>query len=246
MIKCGYCDHFMTPARSRNKYGDYYYYINCVNEYCETRKKNSRLKRAIRGKIIVDYIINILSRKLDITEQVYNDCVKDYSSTRGNQLELMGGSMHAIKEGISNLKTSINELSLSISSSTPKAVESLRNQIRSKSEELANKEAELEQLEDQKITLDAQVNAKIIPYKNFLNFFENAEQEVKSNTDTYLLDQLIRNIFLNFSVKNGKVLSHELKEPFATYQKLGVFNMGWRISILLNIFIISILMLSTL
>lgn len=154
--------------------------------------------------------------------------------------------MHAIKEGISNLKTSINELSLSISSSTPKAVESLRNQIRSKSEELANKEAELEQLEDQKITLDAQVNAKIIPYKNFLNFFENAEQEVKSNTDTYLLDQLIRNIFLNFSVKNGKVLSHELKEPFATYQKLGVFNMGWRISILLNIFIISILMLSTL
>ena len=127
------------------------------------------------------------------------------------------------------MTNNLNGLARSLNSINSKGEVAITDQIRKLSEEIEDKRIELESMEEQKILIESSINEKVIPYKNFLNFFQNAEQTIRTNDDVYLLDQLIRNIFLNFSVKGKKVISHELKEPFATYQKLGVFIMGWRI-----------------
>jgi hypothetical protein len=120
----------------------------------------------------------------------------------------------------------INGLAKSLDSVGTKGESTITEQIKELSEEKEDKKVELEQIEQEKIRIENNINETIIPYETFLNFFQNAEQIIQSNTDVYLLDQLIRNVFLNFSVRGKKVISHKLKEPFATYEKLGVFNMG--------------------
>lgn len=94
--------------------------------------------------------------------------------------------------------------------------------INTKSEELAEKKEEVEQLEEELIKIESRISDDVIPYEKFSNFFKKAGQTIKSNQNTYLLDQLLRNVFLNFFVENGKVIGHRLKEPFSTYESLGV------------------------
>lgn len=225
MVKCEYCNHYMSPYRAKGKYGDYYYYIGCVNEYCET-VKNKKLKRAIRGKVIIDCVIDLLSTKFNIEEPIYNQIVTDYLSSRTTSIDYINSSISTIKGQINKITLNINGLAKSLDTINDKGQTVITNQMKELSEDKADKQIELEQLEEQKIRIESIVNEKIMPYENFLNFFQNAEQEIKSTTDVYLLDQLIRNIFLNFFIKEGKVFAYELKEPFATYLKLGEDQYG--------------------
>jgi len=120
----------------------------------------------------------------------------------------------------------INGLAKSLSNVSAKGESTITNEINKLSEEKEDLKVELEKLEEEKIKMESKINEKILPYETFLNFFQNAEQIIQSNQDVYLLDQLIRNIFLNFYVAGGKVISYEAKEPFNTFQKLGEVQYG--------------------
>lgn len=219
MVKCDYCNHFMSPYKSRGKYGDQYYYVGCSSEYCPS-KKNKKLKRAIRGKVIIDYMLSLLSTNFDVSEKLYEEMVENYSSTKDSSIENLNNSISSLENKMSSTLKNINGLATSLNNIGKKGESTITDEIKRLSEEHDDLKIELEQLEEEKIRLESTINEKIIPYETFLNFFQNAEQVIKSNTDVYLLDQLIRNIFLNFYVGGGKVLSYQLKEPFATYAKL--------------------------
>jgi hypothetical protein len=57
-------------------------------------------------------------------------------------------------------------------------------------------------------------------YGNFLNFFENMDAWLKNNENRYLTDKIIRMVFLNFAVKDKKVLNYQWNPKFETIAKL--------------------------
>lgn len=221
MVKCTYCNRFMSPYKSRNKYGDYYYYIGCTNNSCKT-KKDRKLKRTVRGKLIMDYVIEVLENKINITRDIYEDAIKDYGKTRASQVEIIQESLSTLNGKIFKLESTINGLSMSLSSANEKIQKNIIESINQKSSEIVEKKEEIEQLEEELIKIESKISEDVIPYEKFSNFFKKAGQTIKSSQNTYLLDQLLRNVFLNFFVEDGKVIGHRLKEPFATYESLGV------------------------
>lgn len=57
-------------------------------------------------------------------------------------------------------------------------------------------------------------------YDAFLNFFKNIVNTIQNTTDVYLIDQLVKLVFLNITVEDKKVLKYTLNEPFKTYKTL--------------------------
>lgn len=219
MVKCEHCGRYMSPYKSKGQHGDIYYYVGCTSKDCETRQRG--FKRAVRGKVIMDYIVEVLEQRLNITKEIYNDAIKNYESTRSTQVFLLKANIESVSSQIKKLQSNIDGLARSLSNASGSAEKEITENINDKSEQLAEKREELSQLEDEFIRLESKISDDVMPYENFSNFFKKAGQAIKSTDDVYLLDQLIRNVFLNFSIKDRKVVQHRLKEPFATYEKMG-------------------------
>ncbi|HAM37584.1 TPA: hypothetical protein DCP42_02620, partial [Patescibacteria group bacterium] len=69
---------------------------------------------------------------------------------------------------------------------------------------------------------EAKINMEIeIPsYERFVNFFKNAVTVLQNTEDPYLIDELVKMVFLNIYVGGKKVLAYDLKEPFRSYELL--------------------------
>jgi chromosome segregation ATPase len=179
----------------------------------------------------MEYVIGILESKLNITKEIYEDAIKKYAMTRISQIESIKQSRQSLNKQISKLKDIISGLSRSLTNSSEKGGKAITEAINEKSEELTNKQEEYEQLGEDLIRIESKITEEAMPYEKFSNFFKKAGETIKSNRSTYLLDQLIRNIFSNFFVEDGKVVGHRLKEPFATYENLGshVWGSIWKV-----------------
>lgn len=219
MVKCNYCNRYMSPYKAPNRYKEVYYYVECKNPDCECRKVRG-IKKAIRGKYIVKYITHLLEKNLNITEEIYNDAVGKYSSRRTEKIEILNNKIHTLQDEVAGIEASISGLSRSLREGNKKGDKEIARLIREDSEVLADKNDEIVTLEADLITLESKVSDDVIPYEKFLNFFKKADKTIKSNKNIYLLDQLIRNIFLNFFIEDGNVVGHRLREPFATYENL--------------------------
>lgn len=226
MAKCGYCNHYMTPYKSRSKTGERYYYIGCSNEECISNK-NRRIRSAVRGKVLMDFVVEVLNSRLNVNKELYESFKNDYSQIRGNQVESVNDALTNLNTKIQNLNDRLNGFADSLKNIEPNKADPINIQIKKTSDEIYELSIEKELLEDQKIRLESNINEQITSYENFSNFFDNAQQLISSTKDLYLIDQLVRNVFSNFVIKGGKVISYELNEPFKTYQKVGVIKMGY-------------------
>ncbi len=57
-------------------------------------------------------------------------------------------------------------------------------------------------------------------YEDFLNFFENIVTTLKTSENHLAIDDIIRMIFLNFTIRDKKVLNHQWNSNFESMAKL--------------------------
>jgi len=60
----------------------------------------------------------------------------------------------------------------------------------------------------------------LFPAENILNFFKNLGNMVKNSDSQFLVDKIIRMVFLNFEIKNKKVTNSRLNPFFEQYVKI--------------------------
>lgn len=225
MVQCMHCNRMMSAYKSPNRYQTLYYYVGCTNKDCAGIK--DKKKRIIRGKVITNYMLDLFESKLNVTKEAYNDSAKKFKETKASQLETIKSQIASLNYQIANLEDTVKGLSKSLGrAKSQRSEDELSSQIADASEQMNEQKEQRQKLEDELIKLESRVNETVMSYEDFLNFFKKARQIVKSNKDTYLLDQLVRNVFLNFFVEDGNVIGHRLKEPFATYELMGSDIMG--------------------
>ena len=76
----------------------------------------------------------------------------------------------------------------------------------------------LRDTKDKKIIIKGMSEEDVLTIEEFLNLSKNAARVVKA-ADAVVKDTICRIIFLNFNVDEEKVVSYQLKEPFATLLK---------------------------
>ena len=61
-------------------------------------------------------------------------------------------------------------------------------------------------------------------YDAFLNFFKDIVKTIENTNNVYLIDQIVKFVFVNLVVGDKKVLGYELSEPFKTYNSLKILS----------------------
>lgn len=209
MIKCSFCDHYcqVGPSSGSRKR---YLYFRCDNKYC-TRKK-----RSIRSKIIFDYIYKFLESGLNFTEREYQQYLDGLGKTTEANRQKLSIKVHSMEGSLKRIKQDIRDRSLGIVKLVKgsRAWQENNNEI----DKLVTQEEELSK-DVAKLKLElVNTDQGKLSMEQFLNLSNNAAAIVQAGSPV-VKDVICREIFLNLTVDETKVLSHQLKEPFDTLIK---------------------------
>ena len=204
MVRCFYCGHSMFAGASSGRTKRYLYYR------CDTPNCN-RKKRSIRGKVILDYIYNFFKKNFKLTKSdydLYESQLIKLTDTKRTEINTQIRS----REGyLKNIKRDIEQTSYGIIRLPQDS-----RAFKENSAKIAGLETEEERIKTEITELRNQLtdpNKVKLSLEQFLNLVKNAET-ISQSADYVKKDALCRLIFLNFTVDDKKVLSHQLKQPF--------------------------------
>ncbi len=208
MIKCSFCNGnmYIGPSTGYKRY----LFARCDNSGCPRKKKS------IRMKIIFDFIYDFLKKGLNFTEADYHKYYKDLSQVIVKNVGKLKIKLHSLQGALSQTKHELNTRSLGILALAPDStarkinenkIEELSAKKVQLEKEIAKLEEKLKKPEDERLTLE-----------QFLNLSKKASPIVQA-ANAIIKDAICRQIFLNLTVDEKKVLSYQAKEPFATLLK---------------------------
>lgn len=206
MVVCSFCSNNMYIGPSS---GTTRRYLNarCDNKSCRRKKKSIRMIH------VFDFIYKFLEEGLNFTEKEYSDYYNNLTNLTDKKRVGLSVMIHSkqgvLKRIVSDIKDiSLGIIKLSVGSPAFKINEDKITELNDQKIELEGKIEELKTQisnpEDDRLTIE-----------QFLNLSKNAATIVKS-ANAIVKDQICRIIFLNLIVNEEKVLSYQLKEPFAT------------------------------
>lgn len=210
MIQCAFCNHNMYAAPSTSQHGKKYLSYRCDYDLC-TRKK-----KAIRAKIVFNFIYDFLAEGLNFTEADYNNYYKKLKYISDGKREKLQIQIHSLEGSIKMITADIKSRALGLVG--VKVSDTVRKINEEKIEELG---AQNDILKDEIGKLKEQLtdpDKDKLSLEEFLNLSKNAAKTVKSG-DAIVKDVICRQIFLNLVVDEEKVLSCQAKEPFYTMLK---------------------------
>ena len=204
MLICDFCQNMMyiAPSTGRTKR---YLYANCQNKECKRPKKSCRMK------VIFDFIYNLLSQGLQVTEREYSKYLASARGLTDKKKEDRRRLLHISQGRLKKIKNEITERSLKIVDFDSKSIIYKENEkkIEDLTTEKNKLEADILQLnrDIEKTTQD------ILSIKQFSNLAKNAEKVVKAGTSIQK-DVICRYIFSNLRIGDDKVTKYRLKPPF--------------------------------
>ena len=222
MVHCGYCGHLMTPGKPRSggKSRQRYLSLRCNNKNCSCRL-DKIIKKGVRGKVIFEYITSLLGKGLEVDKTAYEaykvEAFKSLTTKEADYRQMIISLARHISETKEIKEKKTNALANAQSDSL---IKELNNQISSLDNEMKSLELRKKEAEELVTSVDHSLTTELMSYENFLNFFKNIGLTVRNSDNAYLVDKIIRMVFLNFVVKNQIVTSHQLNPFFGQYGKM--------------------------
>lgn len=211
LVLCSFCDGYMYIAPSTggtNK--TRYLFARCDNKGCARKKKSIRMIN------VFNFIYDFLEKGLGFTEVEYDDYYSRVIKLSDQKKEELSMDLHSKQSSLKWLKADIRERSLGMVKLKPGSSiwEINENKIAELTQQQQALEIEIDSIEAKMTNPDTDR----LNVKDFLNLSKNAATIVQS-ANAVVKDQICRFIFLNLKVNEEKVLSYQLKEPFATLLK---------------------------
>ena len=210
MVRCSFCGHNMVVGPSTGSKGKKYLNYRCDNKLC-TRKKKS-----IRAKEVFNWIYDFLKDGLGLTEKDYKSYYNNLTKISDNTRQKIGIEIHSKQGRLKVINQEIRERSLELGK--PSSLATVRKINEDRVIELEQEKAELNgKIEELKSKLTNPEDDRL-SIEEFLNLSKNAGVIVQS-ANAIIKDKICREIFLNFTVDEEKVLSYQLKPHFAEMLK---------------------------
>lgn len=223
LVICSDCGSYMTAGLSKG-HNDYYLNITCCNEKCRESNRMQGIKpiaNTVRGKVILEFAINLISKGLDISEKLYNDAKKKYLESRNTLIAKTSEEIKGYKIKLTKLQSKeirIKDKLLEVQD--PIIIQRLSNDIKILIKEIHQIEKEIKRAEIRRTEYRADIELDFPSYSDFVNFFKNAVETLINSEDNELKDEIVKLVFVNIFVDKKKVVKYTLHEPFATYNSL--------------------------
>ncbi len=222
LIKCGYCGRPMTSAithkhnEAKTKKTLYYYY-RCDNKTASCKKNKSRAYR------VMDYIYNLLDEHLFISEEAFDSYTREMLRLTELQVKDADRTLKSLQHQYREAQESVRRHKQFLLDEHDEDI------LVTFKADLKVKQEELKQIQ---IRIDATKELKNDPKNAFMNFqefielFKNTAIVLRKTRDLAAKDAMLREIFLNLTLKDDKIADCSLKEPFATFVEKGFFRFG--------------------
>lgn len=209
MVHCSYCNHNMVVGPSTSKTGKKLLYYRCDNKLCVRQKKS------IRAKVIFNWIYDFLAKNFKFTEEDYKQYYAHLTTLTDRNRERLKIQIHSKEASLKNVEREIRELSLAILKPQQPIV---KQQGENRLTELASEKISL--TDDIKKLKDKMTNPESdkLSLEQFLNLSKEAAIRVQTGNPVQK-DAICREIFLNFTVDEEKVLSYQAKPVFVAMLK---------------------------
>jgi tetrahydrodipicolinate N-succinyltransferase len=215
----------MSVAVSKGGHGGKYLYLVCTNKDCVRRTVKGH-KRQVRSKVVLNYASSLL-KGCKFSKNLYDELVKKIEESTFNMIPKLQNKIRINDKDIIRLKSEIAKKERTRDSFTDlDLIKSVNNEIGVMYSEISAKEEDKVKLEDEIIKLKSTSDLQSIKYEKIMNLVENASRIIESNTNQEVVTNVMNLLFMNFTIDDSKVLSYELREPFATNLKLSNSHLG--------------------
>lgn len=220
MVFCGHCGNLMTTYLNKNKKDSLITYlrVKCANPSCETQQV--RGLREIRGKVVFDYIYQILSCGIGIDEKGYNKYVFQARQSLIENSKQLETQQRSLSRQTTELEAQMEEQKRILAKATGKTIDETNTKITELRTELESLKDTLAEIKSKRVDVESLLKAKVMTYADFLNFFENLVTTIKTSDNQLAVDNIIRMVFLNFVYKDKNILAHQWNPDFETIAKL--------------------------
>lgn len=213
----------MTAGVSKGK-SDRYLSITCGHSKCKEKRRVagiSPIANTIRGSVILDFVTDFLENSLKVDKKTYNLARKRYLEGKNSLIKKNAEQIKIWRNKLSKLETKEKKLTERIINEQNKNVaDKLSNECSILINQIKELEKNIDEYEIRNRDFEADIELDFPNYDVFLNFFEDVVVAIQNTDNAYLIDQLVKLIFLNITVNEKKVLRYRLKEPFQTYENL--------------------------
>ncbi len=208
MVICGYCNHPMiaglTTKTTKNGKKNYFYY--------ECRKLGCK-KEAIRAKVIIDAACDFLDRQSLANEKSYEHYVAEMKRLFLIRSEKLQQEMKSLKAKRQYADERIADM-LELARETKDGDKALRLEYqRDHKQQLAELKQINKDIAKRKNEI-ATGDDSILAFQEFLELFNNLAKVIRNTKRMEMLDFLLKKLFSNFVIKDGKVLQITQNSPF--------------------------------
>ncbi|MBT7823308.1 MAG: recombinase family protein [Candidatus Marinimicrobia bacterium] len=219
LLKCGYCDSFMTSQPTSKKMKDgtkkKYWYYRCVN--AAKHGADSCKNRQISGPTLDDFILAFAS-KLASNDKFVDSVFKDVSQKNKQKIKItktdikrIDGQISAINKKIANITNAISQYKKGNLSPLMDEMEKLTKQKEEFEENKAKHKLFLNGLQSSTVDIDL-IREQ---FGNLPDLLDKADNDDKSNIISTLISQIILKI--PKGSKKGEIITKVRNQPAQTF-----------------------------
>lgn len=221
LVTCWYCKRKMSSSitnkhSKRGKITSYYYY-RCDTKGCEKKGKS------IRAKVVIKFLENWFNEADFSNPQIYSYFTKEMGRVIKEQSKLSELEINKMELEMQRLNQSIQKTKDYIISQKDISIkDTFEADLRVKLQRVS----EMSEALKLKKKLNQRQKNSVISASEFLELFQKIGLEITKGTDLRRKDFLAKKIFLNLTIRDGKIASYTLNPPFKGFQEQGFFFTG--------------------
>lgn len=213
MIICGHCGQKMTSGITvKPKQGKSYFFYRCDTPNCYISKKSGKsVKQNVRAKVILDFVYEYLEKHNFADKTSYELFLREIKANSENQTKILEGKLKSLQQqrrADQNNFEQIKAYLLDEQETDLKAI--FKKDLNSKKKEIEDIDR---QIKETKELLSKSLQAPI-SYQYYLELFGKLPETLRKTRTLQAKDEITKNIFLNFTLKDWNIASYQLKSPF--------------------------------
>ncbi len=229
MVVCGHCCETMSSGITvkrhpkTKKIVTQYYFFRCDRPTCKIKVSGKKVNQNVRGKVILEYVYQFLDNNHFGTEAAYQHYVQEMKSVSQKEIKDLVRQEKSLQQTAHILSERIDSIKKYLPTETDaELILSYKGDLKSKLSDSRLLDTEIEKIKK----LKERSKEAVYTLKEFIELMDNLPDTLRKTKQLQSKDKIIRRIFSNFTLKDKKVSSYQLNQPFKDFFEKGFVKNG--------------------
>lgn len=211
LVVCGHCNQKMFSGITRKPDRSYYFY-RCDTKGCLPIKRgNGKVHQNVRAHVVVDFAYEFLKNNPFSSKGAYDILLKNMKEKSVDERKSLERRLKSLQQEKRALGQKKEDIKAYLLDNKEEDISKLfKDDLRVTEENLKKIDKDIKDVKnEQKKNLEVPMT-----YELFLELFNKLPDLIRKSKSLSDIDEMLKLFFLNFTLKNKKVVSYELKSPF--------------------------------